>query len=168
MKVFKKILKNIVLIILIIILIYVMYSKYVKKDELISLFGNSILVVVTGSMKPVIEPEELIIISKEKEYKTNDIVTYKDEDGDYITHRIEEIYGNTFITRGDSNNMRDNPCNIESIKGKVIFHSKILGFFILYLLKPIIFIYLIIIFLIELFKILKIPQISKNKISKKI
>lgn len=160
-----KIIKNIILIILIVILIYVMYCKFVRKDELINLFGKSFLIVTTGSMEPTIEPEELIIISKSDKYEINDIVTYKDEDNYFITHRIIDIKGNKFIARGDSNNLNDYPCNIDKIQGKVIFNSKILGIFVLYYLKPCIIIYVVIIILFECFKSLKNSKKINSKSS---
>lgn len=157
-----KVLKNIVLIILLVILIYIMHCKYIKQEELIKLFGKSILVVTTGSMNPTIDSEELIIISEKENYEINDIVTYEDKDGFLITHRIIELNENEFITKGDSNNLKDEPCDINKIQGKVIFHSKVLGVFVLYFLKPIIFIYLTIIIFVECIKLFK-KQKSNSK-----
>lgn len=146
------ILKEGIFIFLIFLLIFVMYSKYAKKEPIIKVLGNAFLIVATGSMKPEIQPGELIIIKEKVNYEKGDIVTYIDKDEFIITHRIVEKNENTFVAKGDSNNIKDESCDIERIQGKVVFHSKLLGFFILYLLKPICFLYGIYIILIEVLK----------------
>lgn len=153
-----KIIKNIILILLIFILINVVYSKYVKKEPLIKLFKKSFLIVSTGSMEPTINTEEIIIIAEQDKYEEGDIVTFIDEEGFIITHRIVKINESSFITKGDANNITDKECNISSIQGKVIFHSKIIGFFVIYLLKPLICIYLIISVISEIVKNYKVKK----------
>lgn len=148
-----KLLKTTILIFFIIVLLMVLYSKYIKQDAIIKVFGNACLIVATGSMEPTIFSEEMIVISEKEKYEKGDIVTYIDEDGFIITHRIVELDSNTFISKGDANNVNDESCEISRIQGKVIFHSKILGFFILYLLKPICVLYAISILVMEIFKI---------------
>lgn len=92
-------------------------------------------------MEPNICSGELIVISEKENYKIGDIVTYIDEENFMITHRILEIDSKKFISKGDANNIKDESCEINKIQGKVIYHSKVLGFFILYLLKPICVLY---------------------------
>ena len=65
-----------------------------------------------------------------------------DEDAYFITHRITQINGEECITQGDNNNLEDSKFNTKNIRGAVVSHSKVLGFFILYLLKPLAIIYL--------------------------
>ena len=150
-----KLLKRIVLIFLTIILIFVLYSKFIKKDPIIKIFKTACFIVATGSMEPAIMSGEFIVILQQKSYELGDIVTFIDEEGFVITHRIVEKNGDTFISKGDSNNIKDESCNINMIQGKVVFHSKILGFFVLYLLKPICIFYAAIVFLLEVIKNLK-------------
>lgn len=140
----KEILKKLLLILLVFILLKVSYSKFIKKEYPVKLFGMSFLVVVTGSMEPEIEAGELIIIRETDKYKVGDIVTFVDQDDFLITHRIVNLNDKNMVTKGDSNNLLDEETNLKNIKGKVIIHSKILGFFVLYLLKPLIFLYIII------------------------
>lgn len=163
-----KIIKIIIFIFLISILISVLYSKYVKKEPIIKVFGNAFLIVTTGSMEPTISSEELIIIHNKNSYKKGDIITYIDEDGFMITHRIIEINSDTFITKGDANNVEDEPCKINRIQGKVIFHSKFLGVFVLYLLKPICFIYAIFIIIVETIKMFKKGEYKNEKTTNQI
>ncbi len=85
-------------------------------------FGITTLKVMSNSMNPAIEKGNRIIIKKQKDYVIGDIITYINEDGNLITHRIIEKYGNEFITKGDNNNTKDNgQIKIEQIIGKVIF-----------------------------------------------
>lgn len=135
--------QKVILIILMFILLFSIYSKCILKNNLIKIANISILVVLTGSMEPEIFPGEMIIIKENDNYKVNDIVTYKDENI-YVTHRIVEyIDDEHIITKGDNNNIVDKDIFKEQIEGKVIYHSKIFGFFILFLLKPITIIYII-------------------------
>ena len=127
---------------LIFILIMVCYSKFILKQKIIRIGDYSIFVVLTGSMQPTISPGEMILIKNQEYYNEGDIVTYLDEDNFFITHRIIQIDDSTCITQGDNNNIQDLPFDKNNILGSVIYHSKVLGFFILYLLKPLTIIYL--------------------------
>ena len=151
---------------LIFILIMVCYSKFILKQKIIRIGDYSIFVVLTGSMQPTISPGEMILIKNQGHYNEGDIVTYLDEDNFFITHRIIQINDSTCITQGDNNNIQDLPFDKNNILGSVIYHSKVLGFFILYLLKPLTIIYLGIL-LIFIFKddffISKNIQINSNQ-----
>lgn len=148
----KKLINNIILIFLIAILILVSYSKYVKKDEVVRIGKYAVLVVLTQSMEPAIEPEEILLIKKCDEYEIGDIVTYVNLDRILITHRIVQIDEYSFIAKGDNNKITDENSKIEAIQGKVIFHSKILGIFVLHYLKMVIIAYLIIVVIMYLRK----------------
>lgn len=155
MKKIIKFIKIVLTIILLAILIYVLYARYIEKKELISVFNKSFLVVMTGSMEPTIEGKELIVIDKKEKYNKGDIVTYKDDDNFIVTHRIVDINDKEFIAKGDSNNINDNKQQISKIYGKVIFHSKLLGIFVLYILKPLLLIYLVYFIAVEIYFIKK-------------
>lgn len=155
MKKLIKLIRKIFILCLILILMYVIYAKYIEKRDLISIFNKSFLIVMTGSMEPSIEGKELIIIDKKEKYKIGDIVTYKDSEDFIVTHRIIDITDKYFIAKGDSNNISDDKQSIDNIYGKVIFHSKTLGIFILYILKPLILLYLIYFITVEIYFIKK-------------
>lgn len=155
----KKLISNSLIFLIIIFLINICYSKFILKDNLIKIFGKSIVVVTTGSMEPEINAGDLLIISESKNYKIGDIVTYQDNEGFLVTHRIIQINQDTFISKGDSNNLSDEENLNNNIKGKVIYHSKVLGFFVLYLLKPIVVIYVILFVIVNLYFII----IKRNK-----
>lgn len=160
----KKIFKNIFFLILIFILCFVCYSKFIRKDDITKIFGKGFLVVITESMKPTISSGEFIIISEEDRYKVGDVVSYIDEENMIVTHRLEKITKNYFVAKGDNNNISDGEMNIERICGKVVFHSKIIGFFILYLLKPIVILYVIYLVILEIVLINKIKDENKDVI----
>jgi signal peptidase len=141
-KVLIKIFQILILILLILVLIFTLYSKFIIKNNLIKLNGIAVFVVLTGSMEPQIEAGEMILIKEYDNYKVGDIVTYCDEDF-FITHRITQISDKEIITKGDSNNIEDHPIELNQVQGKVIFHSKLLGFFILYLLKPLTILFIV-------------------------
>ena len=93
-------------------------------------------------MEPTIEPGEMILIKNENYYELGDVVTYIDEDNFFITHRITQIDDSICITKGDNNNIEDSQFDINNIQGKVVYHSKMLGLIIFYILKPLIIVYL--------------------------
>ena len=142
MKKIGKIFQKLLIIFLLIILVYVLYSKYIVKDSVTKIFGYGFLVVVTGSMEPEIGEEELIIIKEENEYNVGDIITYEN-DNYLVTHRIIKINDNEIITKGDANNEEDLKISENQIVGKVIYHSKALGIFVIYYLKIILIIVVI-------------------------
>ena len=123
----KKTIKLILSIFLISISIYILYCKFILKQSIIKIFGFAFLIVATGSMSPQINPGELIIIKEYTNYQVGDIVTYKVDDEHLITHRIIEKQDNQIITKGDFNNIVDDPININQIQGKVIYQFKVLN-----------------------------------------
>lgn len=92
--------------------------------------GYSILKIISGSMEPELMTGDIIIIKKCDSYEVNDIITYNVENQYLVTHRIIERQENSFVTKGDNNNIMDSEnVTIESIEGKVIYNSKLLKLF---------------------------------------
>lgn len=138
-----KFLKNLIIVILVIILCFVIFSKFYYQRTLVKLGGIGAMIVLSGSMEPTIKLNEMIIIKEQSEYKKGDIVTYKDSCNNLITHRILEVDGERIITQGDNNTNVDSSIKKADVQGKVIFHSSILGFVYLKLLKPLIILILL-------------------------
>lgn len=159
----KKIVSNILIILIIIFILNIVYSKIILKEDLIKIFGKSFVIVTSGSMEPEIKAGELVIISEKEHYNKNDIVTYEDEENFLITHRIIYIDENKFIAKGDNNNLSDEECLNSKIKGKVIYHSKELGFFILYILKPIVVIYIVSFIVLNIFFCVIKKEVKENE-----
>ena len=146
------ILRHCVFGILIAVLVFVTIYKTLHRGELVKFNGMGILIVVSGSMEPTIASKEMIIIKEQTEYIKGDVITYKDDTGVLITHRIIDIEGSKVKTKGDNNNEPDDIIELEVIVGKVIFHSYILGIFFLYMLKPLLILIIILYFLYVLLK----------------
>ena len=94
----------------------------------VSLFGINFFKVVSGSMEPNLKINDVIIVKKTNDLNVDDIITYKDKSGQYVTHRIVEINDNNIITKGDANNTNDNPITYDDVVGKLVYKTKIIGF----------------------------------------
>lgn len=131
MKIIKKVIVGIITIILMLLMAFNVYSFYsvkVLKQDLPSINGYAILEVVSGSMEPTIHVGDLIVINtKETNYSKNDIVTFKDVDGSFVTHRIKFIDDVEMTTRGDNNNSDDAAMPVNSLVGKYLFKINGLG-----------------------------------------
>lgn len=80
----------------------------------------------TGSMTPRLNVGDAVIISKNfsvDKLKEGDIIAFKTDEKELIVHRIIKVNSdNTFITKGDYNNVADKGyVKKEQIKGKVVF-----------------------------------------------
>ena len=82
-------------------------------------FGWGYAIVTSGSMEPELPVGALIVIRKQDGYAVGDVVTFKEENGALVTHRLQFVDGNTAITKGDANNTEDAPIETEQILGKV-------------------------------------------------
>ena len=140
------ILLDFLIIILGIIILVNVYSfiqiKILNKDYS-SFFGYSTFEVQTGSMKPSISPSDVIIVKSDKNPKVNDIITFKKKN-DFITHRVVEKSGNTYITKGDANNARDAAITSDDIVGRVVHVLPKFGIIRKTILNPFVIITLII------------------------
>ena len=92
-------------------------------------FGIGAAVVLSGSMEPVINVDDLVIVVKTDNFEVGDIIVFQ-EGRIAITHRIVEINDEYVITRGEANNTNDTPLSYEQIKGKVIMVIPYVGYVI--------------------------------------
>lgn len=92
-----------------------------------SLMGNALpmpmgygaAVVLTGSMEPTIMADDLIIVAEQDSYELDDIVVYQ-SGSILVVHRVVEMDELTVTTKGDANNVPDEPVRKEMIKGEVV------------------------------------------------
>ena len=130
----KKFLKSIFIPIFVIIclaLIYIGYQKIVQKKNNIELFGYKMYVVLTGSMKPGINPSDIVVVKKVKDsndIKNGDIITFSVSSNSTVTHRVVDIVEDEgkilYKTKGDNNSSEDlDLVSFENIQG--IFQFKI-------------------------------------------
>lgn len=137
---------NILIVIFSIILLISIYTGVQTKifhSDYADFFGYSIFEVQTGSMADAINAGDWIIIKSTTNPKLNDVVTYE-LNGEYITHRIIEVYKGTYVTRGDANNAKDDPIRGDQIIGKVVLVLSNFGIFRKTLFNPAVLISLII------------------------
>ena len=140
----KKLLKNIgkmiyifLFVMLIILIIFAVVQK--TSDNRKSIGGIKIFTVITGSMIPVYDIGDILIVKEvlPEEIKVEDDIVYQGEKGSFkgktITHRVISIkkkddgnYG--IITKGVANLSQDPEINQTQVLGKVIFKVPIMSF----------------------------------------
>lgn len=118
----RKVLKgvtSIFLILLVTLCVYTFIVTDIMKKDYVNVFGYTYFVVATGSMSGAIEVDDIIFVKLNDKAVVGDIVTYKNTDGEVITHRVVEKNGNKYICQGDVNNTPDDPINKDQIIGVV-------------------------------------------------
>ncbi|NTU46371.1 signal peptidase I [Candidatus Roizmanbacteria bacterium] len=103
--------------------------------------GYRSFVVQSGSMEPTIMTGDIVLIQSQSQYMKNDVVTFKNEEGRIVTHRILKAdlskTPQVFTTKGDANAVEDaNTITQDSILGKVQFVAPKLGYFVSYARSP--------------------------------
>ena len=122
---------------LIILVIFAVVQKSSNNRK--SILGIKIFTVITGSMIPVYDIGDVLIVKdvQPEEIKVDDDIVYVGEKGTYrnktITHRVQEIKqkedGNyAIITKGVANLARDPEINQNQVLGKVIGQVSIFSF----------------------------------------
>ncbi len=100
--------------------IYLAAARNIFEQTNPTFFGFSSSVVLTGSMSPDIEPNDVVISRKQNNYAVGDVITFESE-GSSVTHRIVAADEEGYHTKGDANNTADSqPINKTSVTGKVI------------------------------------------------
>ena len=169
---YKKLLKEIVVLIVLVIGLYIIFTGGLK---LALNTDTPIMVVVSGSMRPTININDLIIVQGVDPHtlKVGDIIVFKNpnypnqpcESGHCIVHRIIEIVKTnplTFRTKGDANYAPDPFLVRENdVVGKVIMIIPQLGI-ITRIFKPP-YNYLTIIIIFTLFIIMEAQEIFKEE-----
>ena len=131
-KIFKLTIKILyVFMIVFVIILFVFGIVQRTSDNRNSICGIKIFTVITGSMIPVYEIGDVLIVKEvtPEEINVHDDIVYEGKRGSYknktITHRVEEIKkkedGNyEIITKGVNNSARDPEINQNQVLGKVI------------------------------------------------
>ena len=95
-------------------------------------FGFGVSVVMSPSMEPVLHTNDLIFVTEQDSYDVDDIVVYQ-EGKMLVIHRIISIDGDNVITKGDANNIADEPVSMSDIKAKLSFRIPFVGVIFKYL-----------------------------------
>lgn len=148
MKRIKKICLIVLISIVSLLIFYNLYNiintKILKKD-MTSIFGYSLLEVMSSSMEPTILKEDFIIIDcNYRQYKKGDIITFYDHANMLVTHRIIKIEDGKIITQGDHNKTEDGTVLKKNVVGKYVFRIKGGGKVVALLKNPIIILIVII------------------------
>ena len=106
--------------------IYNWNAKSLTGNVLPMPMGYGAAVVLTGSMEPTIMIDELIIVQAQETYDVGDVVVYQ-TGKILVVHRIVDMDKETVTTRGDANNVEDEPVPLDHVKGRVIAHIPHLG-----------------------------------------
>ncbi|MGL6106251.1 signal peptidase I [Romboutsia sp.] len=107
-----------------------------KSDKIFKIIGYRTYTVLSGSMEPEVYPGDTVVIkhTNKTDIQVNDVVTYTDDEGVVITHRIIEQTDEGYITKGDNNNVQDSDIiTSKDIIGKVVFSIPKAGFVIQFL-----------------------------------
>ncbi len=139
MKKLFNIIKIILIIILLVVFLFSFYTiimSYINKGDTPSVFGYQTAVVISGSMSPAIEVDDLVIIEATDSYDVGDIIAYKTENS-RVTHRVIEVKPDGYITQGDANNAPDqNLIPNKNVIGEVVYIIPKVGKAISFLQSP--------------------------------
>ena len=106
----------VILIPILVINITLIVKSFTDTDKVPTIGGYAPLIVLTGSMEPVIKSGDLIIIKQidGSNVRVKDVIAFFDPDGNgtsILTHRVEEVFEENgtlyFRTKGDANNTAD-------------------------------------------------------------
>ncbi|MCY6483355.1 signal peptidase I [Clostridium aestuarii] len=138
---------NIVLVVLIALVVLNFYSVIqVRKNpgKIPSILGYTPLTVLTGSMRPSIQPGDMILTKEidTTEIKEGDVVTYRKQQNMLVTHRvIEKINkdGKTMLKmKGDANNVEDDKLiSSNQVVGTLAFKIPYGGYVQKFMISPI-------------------------------
>ncbi|MFC1625785.1 signal peptidase I [Patescibacteria group bacterium] len=104
--------------------------------------GYRSFLVQSGSMEPSIMMGDVVITTKASQYRQNDVVTFLDQGGRTVTHRVLEIQntdrGSKLLTKGDANQSKDrDEITPNQVLGKVSLVIPKMGFIIAFSRTPI-------------------------------
>lgn len=112
LKLVMRILSNtltLLLFLLLLTMIFIVISSKASGGEP-EIFGNQLKTVLSGSMEPTFKTGSIIAVKAVEDpttIKKDDVITYVQEDGSFVTHRVIEVIKNgentMFQTKGDNN-----------------------------------------------------------------
>lgn len=88
--------------------------------------GIGLANVLSGSMEPTFSKGTLLIVRESNDIDVGDIVVYQSQ-GELIVHRVVEVDQESVVTKGDANNVCDEPFVRSQVKGIVCFYIPFLG-----------------------------------------
>ena len=145
---------NVILLLLIVLVLlsgYTMLQSRRNPNQIPSVMGYTPMSVLTGSMRPMLEPGDMIVTKKVQadNIAVGEVITYRVSNDTLVTHRVIEVLEENgsyrFRTQGDANNTEDQQL-IESsnIVGSYVFKIPKGGYIANFTRSPIGFVVLII------------------------
>ena len=111
LKICGKVLSTIITVLLVLVILFNVTNLVLRQtsNELQpTIFGYSSAIIISGSMAPTINVNDLVIYKEKESYGVGDVVIYANFGGKSLTtHRIVGEAEDGFITRGDANNTED-------------------------------------------------------------
>ena len=139
----NKKLKNILRLVVLVILgavigvnAYLMNANNLVGNKLPMPFGYGAAVVLSGSMEPEFSKGDLIIVKETDDFDLNDIVVFESGNS-LVVHRVVGMGKEEVVTKGDANNVEDEPITKDAVLGKVLFWIPYLGTFVGFLKTPV-------------------------------
>lgn len=163
MKLTFKIISTIVQTFIFILLPFVVFTLITSKTPIA---GMQSFVVLSGSMSPKFPTGSIVYSKTMDEYNNNDVITFKNNSGQIVTHRIVNTINKNnafqYVTKGDANETADKALvSQRDVIGKIIFFVPYLGFLVSFL-KTSLGISLFIILPATMFIVLEIWNIKKE------
>ncbi len=175
MSYFKRIVKltingfTCLLLIIVLLIIYGKLTVTFSNKMYPNYFGYTFFEVASGSMKPTLDINDVILIKVGNEsIKKDDIIAFEYENA-IITHRVVFVDGDSIVVKGDNNNTIDKPVNRNQVIGIMTKKYSKLGLWKKVIMDPKILIALFITLLLFDFalaynkKEIKISDTKKNK-----
>ncbi|WP_165051115.1 MULTISPECIES: signal peptidase I [unclassified Adlercreutzia] len=106
--------------------IYRFVAVVLAGDALPMPFGFGVATVMSGSMSPALEVDDLVIVQAQDGYAVGDVVVYQ-AGRSLVTHRVIAREGGLLTTQGDANNAPDEPIAESAVKGVVALRIPLLG-----------------------------------------
>jgi signal peptidase len=106
--------------------LYAWNAKSLVGNSLPMPFGYGASVVLSGSMEPVLSVNDLVLIKETQDIAPGDIIVYE-SGGALIIHRVQSVDGDTVTTRGDANNVADEPFDVSNVRGKMVAVFPVVG-----------------------------------------
>lgn len=117
-------------IIILVLLLFIISNLAGRSKAVYNLTNVCSYTVLTGSMRPEINPGDVIIVKKIniEDVNSGDIITFN-KDSEVITHRAIEAKDNGIVTKGDNNNVLDSgQVTSTSLIGRVILIVPKIGY----------------------------------------
>ena len=115
---------------------YLVNANNLVGNKLPMPFGYGAAMVLSGSMEPEFSKGDLIIVKETEDFGLNDIVVFENGSS-LVVHRVVGMGEDKIVTKGDANNVEDEPITHEDVLGKVLFWIPYLGTVVGFMKTPV-------------------------------